>query len=57
MEIIIRHEITAIHSMKPMKTFRCAHCETKFSTNKWSRTRRGYSASCPCCPYSAWTHR
>lgn len=35
--------------------FRCKHCGAVFKTTNWLRTKgRHYSASCPCCPYSAW---
>lgn len=46
-----------ILSPKPSIRFRCAHCKAVFETDKWNRTRRGYSASCPCCPYQAWMPR
>ena len=53
----IRYTATVINSLKPMKNFRCAHCESKFATNDWTRTKHGYSTKCPCCPYRAWTPR
>ena len=53
----IHYEATIVHSLPAMKKFRCAHCEAVFSTTKWYRTKRGYSAACPCCPYQAWTPR
>ena len=36
-------------------TFNCQHCGASFRTTNWRRTKgRHYSASCPCCLYSAW---
>lgn len=57
MSIKVRYDATIIHNLKSMKTFRCQHCESRFSTTNWKRTPRGYSASCPCCPYTAWMPR
>lgn len=57
MSLIVRYSTTTIHNLKPAKKFRCAHCESVFSTNDWTKTKKGYSTSCPCCPYRAWTHR
>ena len=51
----IRYEKTIIHRLPTTKTFYCSHCGSKFSTTNWNKTKRGYSASCPCCPYRVWT--
>jgi len=49
--------MTKILSEKPTKKFRCPHCETRFITDQWRKTRRGYSADCQRCPYATWTPR
>ena len=37
--------------------FYCSHCHSIFITNKWNVTKKGYSAECPECPYSAWVSK
>ena len=44
---------TILRASKPIR-FYCRHCGAIFITTNHHKTRRGYSASCPCCPYSVW---
>lgn len=37
--------------------FKCRHCGEVFETSYWSKTKKGYSAYCPSCPYSVWSAR
>lgn len=46
-----------ILSSKPVKTFTCRHCLTRFITDEWRETKRGFSMDCPCCKYATWTPR
>lgn len=34
--------------------FRCSRCRISFTTKRWFKTPKGYSAFCPHCPYSVW---
>ena len=50
-----RLRVMEIISGPKIVTFTCRHCGTKFRTTEYRYTRKNhYSASCPCCPYSAW---
>ena len=44
---------TIIIHPKPYHTFTCRHCHTKWSTNEWRKTKKGYSSDCPHCMYAA----
>lgn len=35
-------------------TFYCNRCKEKFVSDRWYKTKKGYSASCPLCYYSMW---
>ena len=46
---------TIIISDRKKIRFICQHWGAELITTNWFRTKgRQYSASCPCCPYSAW---
>lgn len=52
----VSHKVMRIISTKPVIRFCCSHCKSIFETNEWYRTKgRNYGASCPCCPYAAWS--
>lgn len=53
----VRYEATGITRLPITKNFTCSHCGAKFFTTNWRKTKKGYSADCPCCLYSAWSKR
>ena len=57
MTFTVRYEAVGITRLPITKNFTCTHCGAKFYTTKWFKTKKGYSADCPCCGYSAWSKR
>ena len=51
------NEETIILKGRSYKTFTCRHCEARFKTINWYKTKTGFGSICPECHYSAWTRR
>ena len=53
--IKMRTRTTTILRSKIQRKFYCNHCGAIFITTNYNKTKHGHSASCPCCPYRAWS--